>query len=67
VLIALLAILRKLIILDLSTTDAAHLFALATAIVALGGVYWLIRYQDRRKVVPASEDVGGEGDTERER
>ena len=49
VLLALLAIVRKLIILDLSSTDAAQLFALAAAIIALGGVYWLIRDQDRRE------------------
>jgi uncharacterized membrane protein (DUF373 family) len=49
VLIALLAIVRKLLILDLSTTDALHLFALAAAILALGGVYWLVRDQDSRE------------------
>ncbi len=37
-----------LIILDLSSTDALQLFALAAAILALGGVYWLVRDQDRR-------------------
>ena len=41
VLIALLAVVRKLIILDLSSTDAFHLLALAAAILALGAVYWL--------------------------
>jgi uncharacterized membrane protein (DUF373 family) len=48
VLIALLAIVRKLMIIDLSSTDAQQLFALAAAIVALGGVHWLVRDQDRR-------------------
>jgi len=48
VLIALLAVLRKLIILDLATSDALDLVALAGAILALGGVFWLIREQDRR-------------------
>jgi uncharacterized membrane protein (DUF373 family) len=43
VLIALLAVVRKLIIIDLSATDAFHLLALAAAILALGGVYWLVR------------------------
>jgi len=47
ILIALLAIVRKLIILDLASTDALHLFALAAAILALGAVYWLVRDQDR--------------------
>ena len=49
ILIALLAIVRKLIILDLSTTDAMQLFALAAAILALGAVFWLVRDQDRRE------------------
>ena len=51
ILIAILAIVRKLILLDLGTTDAAELFALATATLALGAVYWLVRDQDSR--VPA--------------
>jgi uncharacterized membrane protein (DUF373 family) len=46
VLIALFAVGRKLIILDLSSTEALQLFALAAAILALGGVYWLLRDQD---------------------
>jgi uncharacterized membrane protein (DUF373 family) len=49
VLIALLAIVRKLLILDMSVTDALHLFALAAAILALGSVYWLVRDQDSRE------------------
>jgi uncharacterized membrane protein (DUF373 family) len=48
ILLALLAIVRKLIILDLATTDSMQLFALAAAILALGVVYWLVRDQDRR-------------------
>src|ERR1700704_3058239 len=47
VVIALLAICRKIIILDLAETDAWHIFSLAAAILALGGVYWLIRDRDR--------------------
>src|SRR6202048_864076 len=43
VMIALLAICRKVIILDLTETDALHILALAAAILALGVVYWLIR------------------------
>jgi uncharacterized membrane protein (DUF373 family) len=46
ILIAMLAVVRKLIILDLAVTNAQQLFALAAAILALGGVYWLIRGQD---------------------
>jgi uncharacterized membrane protein (DUF373 family) len=48
VLIALLAIVRKLIIFDFATSDSLQLFALSVATVALGGVYWLVRDQDRR-------------------
>jgi uncharacterized membrane protein (DUF373 family) len=49
ILIALLAVVRKLIIFDLATTDASKLYALAAAILALGGVYWVVRDQDRRE------------------
>src|SRR6266436_654202 len=48
VMIALLAICRKVIILDLTETDALHILALAAAILALGIVYWLIRNSDQR-------------------
>jgi uncharacterized membrane protein (DUF373 family) len=48
-LIALLAIVRKLMIIDLSEAEAQQVFALATAILALGAVYWLVREQDRRE------------------
>ena len=48
ILIALLAIVRKLMIMDVSTTDSLQLFAFAAAVLALGGVYWLVRDQDRR-------------------
>jgi uncharacterized membrane protein (DUF373 family) len=51
ILIALLAIVRKMIIIDLASTDATQLFALAVSILALGGVYWLVRDQDRREDV----------------
>ena len=49
ILLALLAIVRKLIIIDLATTEAAQLFALSAAILSLGAVYWLVRDQDRRE------------------
>jgi uncharacterized membrane protein (DUF373 family) len=49
VLLALLAIVRKLIILDLATTEAAQLFALSAAVLSLGAVYWLVRDQDQRE------------------
>jgi uncharacterized membrane protein (DUF373 family) len=49
ILLAMLAIVRKLIILDLTQTDALQLLALAAAILALGAVHWLVREQDRRE------------------
>lgn len=52
ILIALLAIVRKVLILDVSQATT-QLFALAAAIIALGTVYWLVRDQDR--------SIAGEG------
>jgi uncharacterized membrane protein (DUF373 family) len=49
ILIALLAIVRRLIIMDMSTTEAPQLLALAAAVLALGGVYWLVQDQDHRE------------------
>jgi uncharacterized membrane protein (DUF373 family) len=49
ILIALLAIVRKFLILDLNSTDAPQVFALAAAVLALGAVYWLVRDQDRHE------------------
>ena len=48
ILITMLVIARKLIILDLARIDALQLVALAAATLSLGGVYWLVRDQDRR-------------------
>ena len=48
ILVAMLAIVRKLIVLDLTSGGSEELFALAAAILALGGVYWLVRDVDRR-------------------
>ena len=51
ILIALLAIVRKLMIMDMSTADTQQLFALGAAVLALGGVYWLLRDQNQREDV----------------
>jgi uncharacterized membrane protein (DUF373 family) len=48
VLIALLAIVRKFIILDLGTTSAMTILVLSAAILALGIVYWLVLDQSRK-------------------
>src|ERR1700704_5363838 len=47
-LIALLAIARKFIVLDLSSVSAAQLLGLATIALALGVTYWLMRERDDR-------------------
>lgn len=47
-LIALLALARKFIVLDLAETSPAHLLGLAAAALALGVVYWLLRERDDR-------------------
>jgi uncharacterized membrane protein (DUF373 family) len=47
VLIAMLAMVRKFIILDIGEADANEVFALSAAILALGIVYWLVRSQDQ--------------------
>jgi len=46
VLIALLAVARKFIILDLHEVSAAQLLGLAAVTLALGIVYWLIRFRE---------------------
>jgi len=57
VLIALLAIARKFLILDLKEAEPTTLLGLAGAALALGGVYWLVGDQDRRYAA-ASTDGG---------
>lgn len=47
-LIALLALARKVIVLDVDVTLPAELFGLAALIVALGAVYWMMRERDDR-------------------
>ena len=48
ILIALLALSRKFVILDISATNAATIAALAGATLVLGVVYWLLRERDDR-------------------
>jgi uncharacterized membrane protein (DUF373 family) len=47
-LVAVLALARKLIILDLSAYSPGTIFALAALLLALGVTYWLVRDQDIR-------------------
>jgi hypothetical protein len=55
--IALLAICRKVIILDLAETDGLYILSLSVAILALGGVYWLIRDRERADKVMTAKAV----------
>jgi uncharacterized membrane protein (DUF373 family) len=48
VLIALMAVLRKFIVIEVAEADAMLLFALSAATLALGGIYWAVREQDTR-------------------
>ncbi len=61
VLIALLALVRKFIIIDATKVEPVTLIGLAAAVLALGGVYWLMRDQDRRDAAEeGASGVGGE-------
>ena len=53
ILIALLALSRKFIILDVAATGAATIAALASATLVLGIVYWLLRERDHQAPVSA--------------
>jgi uncharacterized membrane protein (DUF373 family) len=53
-LIALLALARKFIILDLAETSAEHLLGLAAVTMVLGATYWLIRERDDRLIRSAA-------------
>jgi uncharacterized membrane protein (DUF373 family) len=46
--IAMLAMVRKFIVIDVNAITADELLGLAAAILALGIVHWLVRDQDRR-------------------
>ena len=56
-LIALLAVARKIVILDLNAADAGQLLALAAITLALGAAYWLMRERDDRYVVDAKQGI----------
>ena len=47
-LIALLAVVRKFIVLEVQDVQPLTLIGLALTTLALGGVYWLVRDQDQR-------------------
>jgi uncharacterized membrane protein (DUF373 family) len=47
--IALLAMARKFVIIDVANVEPLIVIGLAFAVLALGCVYWLVREQDRRE------------------
>ena len=55
VLIALLAVARKFIVLDLGQVSPGQLFGLAAITLVLGVTYWLMRERDDRIVSPSPE------------
>jgi uncharacterized membrane protein (DUF373 family) len=54
-LVALLALSRKFVILDIYSTDAATIAALASATLVIGIVYWLFRERDDRAAAGAED------------
>ncbi len=58
VLIALLALVRKFIILDASKTEPLTILGLAAALLALGSVHWLVRDQDRKDAAEQDQARG---------
>ncbi len=60
-LIAMLAVARKFIIMDLRETSAESMFGLAAIALALGIVYWLLRERDDR--LDSSQGLRNPGDT----
>lgn len=49
ILIAILAVMRKFIVLDFENTSAEKLISLALVVVALAGIYWVFRSSELRR------------------
>jgi uncharacterized membrane protein (DUF373 family) len=62
VLIAILALVRKFIVIDAAHAEPMTILGLAASVLALGAVYWLIREQDRREAVSAGAAGNGDGE-----
>jgi uncharacterized membrane protein (DUF373 family) len=60
VLISLIALSRKFVILDTSTTSASTIAALAGATLVLGAVYWLLRERDDRRADADGDQLDNE-------
>lgn len=50
---ALMAIARKVIVLDLSTLDAHYLYGIAAIVIALGVTYWMLSWHPEKQQHPA--------------
>jgi len=58
ILIALLALARKFIVIDLAALPAMSVFSLGFAVLSLGCVYWLVRQQDYREDAETKNSPG---------
>jgi len=67
VLIALLAMVRKFIILDIYQTQPAVVFALAAASLSLGIVFWLVRNEDEPQPLSEAAKAEAKADPETRR
>jgi uncharacterized membrane protein (DUF373 family) len=67
VLIALLAMVRKFIILDIYQTRPAVVFALAAASLSLGIVFWLVRNEDEPQPLSEAAKAEAKADPETRR
>ena len=45
---ALIAVSRKVIVLDYSTTSPAHIYAIAAVVVATAGAYWIVACREKK-------------------
>lgn len=61
VLIALLALVRKFVLVDVAHETPLAILGLAAAVFALGAVYWLVREQDEREAEEEAAGQGGDG------
>jgi uncharacterized membrane protein (DUF373 family) len=59
VLIALLALVRKFIVIDAAHIEPVTLIGMAAAVLALGAVYWMMRDQDRRDAAEEGTSTRG--------
>lgn len=55
---ALMAIARKVIVLDLADTDALDIFAIGTVVLALGLTYWLVAKKQLEPLMGRERDQG---------